>query len=79
MSPILIPINTPADINPNNDMGTVFDVNSWRIHIDNVGATGPRGDIDQLNDRLRIEAHVDDGNGGTIIYTYDNVPIHVQP
>ncbi|MEW8135957.1 MAG: Ig-like domain-containing protein [Candidatus Thiodiazotropha endolucinida] len=74
-----IPINTPADINPNNDMGTVFNVDNWRIHIDNVGSTGPRGDIDQANDRLRIEAHVDDGNGGTIIYTYDNVPIHVQP
>ncbi|MEW8084622.1 MAG: Ig-like domain-containing protein [Candidatus Thiodiazotropha endolucinida] len=74
-----IPINTPADINPNNDMGTVYNVDNWRIHIDNVGSTGPRGDIDQANDRLRIEAHVDDGVGGTIIYTYDNVPIHVQP
>jgi hypothetical protein len=75
-----IPINTLADITANN--GTVIGQNSWRIRIDNVGINGPRGDIDPVNDRLRIEAHVevDDGNGGTttVVYTYNNVPIHLQ-
>jgi hypothetical protein len=75
-----IPINTPGDITASN--GTVAGLNSWRISIENVGINGPRGDIDPVNDRLRIEAHVevDDGNGGTttMIYTYNNVPIHLQ-
>ncbi|WP_316369334.1 Ig-like domain-containing protein [Candidatus Thiodiazotropha sp. CDECU1] len=75
-----IPINTPADIDGNNDNGTVFDENSWRILINDVGIDGPRGDsppVNGVSDKIRIEAHVVNPDTSITVITYNNVTISV--